>query len=180
MLWLFPCTISFMNESNSMEGSLFIVHDCLRVKRLKIGFFHRKWLEKKKQHFLAMSIHWAHGVVHRGAWGNSQDFSMSRVHGRMRQPLIYDCSSFGPFFACSYVLWCLGTWNEFSLLYIIFKYVIRSLNFNLHIFDPSHDVLISSTSLMTGHLTLFLTCFSVIFSRFDKQNKGILDQSLMI
>ena len=33
---------------------------------------------------------------------------------------------------------------------------------------------------MTGHLTLFLACFSVYFSRFYKQNRGVLDQLSMI
>jgi len=31
-----------------------------------------------------------------------------------------------------------------------------------------------SESVMTGHLTLFLACFSVIFSRFYQQNGGFV------
>jgi len=34
--------------------------------------------------------------------------------------------------------------------------------------------------LMTCHLTLFLTCFLVIFSRFYQQIKGVLEQLPMI
>jgi len=34
--------------------------------------------------------------------------------------------------------------------------------------------------VVAGHLTLFLACFSVIFSRFFIQNKGVLEQLLMI
>jgi hypothetical protein len=34
--------------------------------------------------------------------------------------------------------------------------------------------------LMTYHLTLFLACFLVIFSRFYIQNRGVLEQLLMI
>jgi len=33
---------------------------------------------------------------------------------------------------------------------------------------------------MTGHLTLFLACFSVYFSGFYHQSSGILDQLSMI
>jgi len=34
--------------------------------------------------------------------------------------------------------------------------------------------------VMTGHLTLLLACFSVVFSRFYQQNRGVLDQLPMI
>jgi len=34
--------------------------------------------------------------------------------------------------------------------------------------------------LMTCHLTLFLACVSVIFSRFYIQNRGVLEQLIMI
>jgi len=34
--------------------------------------------------------------------------------------------------------------------------------------------------VMTGHLTLFLACFSVYFNRFFQQTRGILDQLPMI
>jgi len=33
---------------------------------------------------------------------------------------------------------------------------------------------------LTGHLTLFLVCFSVCFSRFYQQNRGVLHQLPMI
>ena len=34
--------------------------------------------------------------------------------------------------------------------------------------------------VMTGHLTLFFARFSVIFSRFHQQNRGVLDKLPMI
>ena len=34
--------------------------------------------------------------------------------------------------------------------------------------------------VMIGHLTLFFACFSVNFSRFYQQNRGVLDQFPMI
>ena len=42
-----------------------------------------------------------------------------------------------------------------------------------------HKQVVSSL-LMTGHLTLYLAYFSVIFNRFYKQNRGVLDQIILI
>jgi len=42
------------------------------------------------------------------------------------------------------------------------------------------EIIKSLCHLMTSHLMLFLTCFSVIFNRFYIQKRGVLDQLLMI
>jgi len=34
--WRLPCTTIFLNEENSVQGSLFILHDHLGVKRVEI------------------------------------------------------------------------------------------------------------------------------------------------
>jgi len=51
-----PCTASFLNEYNSVQGSLFIVHHYLGIKRVKIRIFYQKRLGKQaNENYLACS-----------------------------------------------------------------------------------------------------------------------------
>jgi len=68
-VWRLPYTARFLNEKKSVEGSLFIMHDYLGVKRMKIGFFHQKRLVK--QQLMVVSMRETYDLVSMSTWGIS-------------------------------------------------------------------------------------------------------------
>jgi hypothetical protein len=103
-----------------VQGSLFAAYDYLGFKRKKLGLFHRFNLKRiKQQTIFACSkaqrrlagAHEVHGLCAGCTWGSP----CARI------------LAFSSRFQLIFRLKTLGTWNEFSLLCIVFKNLLRTI-----------------------------------------------------
>jgi len=110
-----------------MQESLFIENDYLGFKRRKLSFFCTDPIWKTRcRKFMLASV---------GRWS---------LQGRLWQPLRCENLHFHPVFD-RYSVWkLLGIWNELFSLCIVFKNLIITIEFNLHILDL-HDSSLQNT-----------------------------------
>jgi len=116
-----------------VQGSLFIRHYYLGVKRVKIGFFHQKQLGKQANNNYDSShargaFIGVQGYMRQQGMMSHSHGRMSHVQGCMMQPLLCEFYCFWPFFERSSILQCLGTSNEFSSLCVVFKCLLRTID----------------------------------------------------
>jgi len=106
---------------------------------VKIWFFYKKF--KKRENNTSWPCPYAGHVGQKLKMRHAQGV-WPRVEGRMRQPLLCVFNSFWSFLPRSSFLRFLETWDEFLLHCIMFKKLLRTIVFNLHILCLSCDVLI--------------------------------------
>ena len=99
-----------------MLGSLFIAYDYLGFKIRKLKFLHRSILENKK------TINYGH-VCAQGPIPSGTGAHLATSHVRF---LAFLSCFFLIFFYHSSVWKLLWTWNEFALLFIVFKNLLRT------------------------------------------------------
>jgi hypothetical protein len=82
-----------------MQGSLFIVHEYFKVKRVKIWVFHQKQLEKQETTppaHVHVRVTWFSVQGHMRQQGllSHREEAWLHANGRMRKPLLRKFSSF--------------------------------------------------------------------------------------
>ena len=116
-----------------MQRSLFIVWGYLGFKRRKLGFIHRSSLKNKQKTVFTRIWSCSKG-------GLTQQRLTSQTHGLM----VHACAgaSEATPHVCFRLFFRLRTGNEFSSVCTVFNNLLRTLDLQFHIIDPSRDVLI--------------------------------------